>query len=46
MLATLFSLTTYALYIKPWLLWRRRGRLLTGLYSRLGGEIKAFAVCT
>ena len=34
------------LYIKLWLLWRRRGRLLINLYGRLGGEIKASAVYT
>ena len=32
------------LYIKLWLLWRRRGRLLINLYGRLGGEIKASVV--
>jgi len=43
---TLFGLTTYVLCIKLWLLWRYYSRLLIGLYSRLGGKIKASAVYT
>ena len=42
---TLFSLTTYTLYIKLWLLWYYYSKLLISLYSRLDSKIKASTVC-